>query len=141
MTPALRLLAVAVIAIAAGCSSAGGQCPGNPVAVTTAAPPQLVSPANGATGVPASGVEVEISYAPPQASLAVVAPDGTQVQGMPLAPGQGGITPPGETFALPPLAAHTTYTVRVTAIYAPAGPCPFGYVGTKVFTLGTFTTQ
>ncbi len=149
----MRWLAAPALCAFAGCSgglfnsgSGGNPCPSGPVAVTAVAPPALIAPADGATGVPANGASVEITYDPPSGALAVIAPDGTAVNGAPLVPAQGssGTTPPpgAVTSALPPLAAHTTYTVRVAAIYPPANPCVAGaYAGATTFTLGTFTTQ
>jgi hypothetical protein len=135
----LRASFAAALVLTGGCTGGGSlQCQAIPVAIL--APPLMVAPAPGATGVPTTGTSVEISYNPPSGSLRVVAGDGTTIAGGPLTPAPSP-PPAGVVSALPPLAPHTTYTVFVDANYGPAGPCPVGRTGPQSFNLGTFTTQ
>jgi hypothetical protein len=138
----VRLIAAcAALGILAACSGGSSNpCPNGKVGITAVPPPQLVSPASGATGVTASNLAVVISYDPPNGSLYVVAADGSIVPGAPLTP----VPSPAGGFqsALPALAAHTTYTVHVAAVYPPPNPCVLGaYAGPTDFPIGTFTTQ
>ena len=141
----LRLAAALVACSAlAACSGAGTQC--LPIPIAAVAPPSLIAPARGATGVPTSGTSVVISYDPPSGALHLVAQDtGTIVLGGPFTPATGMVTPvPGAVAsALPPLAPHTTYTVFVDAVIPPPPPstCPIGQSGPVSYNVGTFTTQ
>jgi hypothetical protein len=109
----------------------------------------MLSPASGATGLPTSGVTVEISYQPPSGALHVLAQGtGMILFGGPFSPvpaPPGGTPPPSfgpVVSTLPALAAKTTYDVFVDAVYAPASPCFAGGVsGPTSYRVGTLTTQ
>jgi len=139
MTRPLSFALAALLAAGlAACAAPSSGCPANPIAVTVPAPPKMVSPASGATGVPPSGTTLTISYDPPAGAVRLVAADGTTLAGGPIQP--QGAPGGGATSALPTLAAHTTYTVFVDANYgSPA--CPVGLTGAQSYNIGTFTTQ
>ena len=145
MTTTTLRLAAALLACSAlaACGGAGQtQCPAIP-AITSVAPPALIAPARGTTGVPTVGTSVVISYDPPSGALHLVAQDtGAIVLGGPFTPTTGNVTPiPGAVAsALPALAPHTTYTVFVDAVY-PSARCPVGPSGPVSYNIGTFTTQ
>lgn len=137
-----RIAALAVLFALGGCAKQS-QCTVIPF---TGIVPQLVmiSPAPGTTGLPVSGVTVQISYDPPQGSLRLAARgSGAVVIGGPLtlvpAPGNA---PPGARIvvsALPTLAAGTTYDVFVDAVYTVQ--CMPGVTGVTTYPLGSLATQ
>ncbi len=126
-----------------GCGSGSSSmplCGAEPLALQ--APPTLVTPPAGATGVQTNGLDVGISYDPAgDGTLRLVAADGSTVTGGPFGEPVSP-NPPSEVLsALPPLAARTAYTVFVDAVYPPAGRCPPpGPSGPTTFDLGAFTT-
>ena len=139
-----RAAFAAAVLLTAGCTNGSTQCQAIPFVIP--APPAMLVPAPGTTGVPDGGTNVEVSYDPPSGSLRVVAADGTTVQGGPFSPAPSApfASPPPSgavVSSLPALAAHTTYTVFVDANYGSPGPCPVGLTGPQTFGLGTFTTQ
>lgn len=98
-------------------------------ACSSVAPPALVSPANGATGVPDGNFSLTVSYAV-NPSNAFGVPHLT-------ASGQSAVdgaqwTASGADWAsaIPALAARATYTVQVTNTLC-----------NQTYTLGSFTTQ
>ncbi len=141
-----QLAPVLLLALAlTGCSSGSGgslaPCEAFPQVVT--APPALLSPQSGATGVQTSGLSVAISYNPAgNATLRLVDGTGNTLTGSAFGPVVSP-TPPGNTAAAtaPPLAAHTTYTVFVDAVYPPAARCTAdARSGPTSFQVGSFTT-
>ncbi len=107
------------------------------------APPVMLSPAPGTTGLPSS-ITVQISYDPPNGTPRAVAHGaGATVEGTPLVPAPAAATPP-ETFVstLSPLAPHTPYTIYIDAVYPPAQPCFRGeQTGAVTFDAGDISTQ
>ncbi len=130
----------------AGCGGSGGgatgPCQAVPQVVT--APPVLLSPQPGAAGVQTSGLSVAISYNPANdGTLRLVDAAGNTLAGSAFGPVVTPI-PPGNTAAAsaPQLAAHTTYTVFVDAVYPPAERCTAdARSGPTSFQLGSFTTS
>lgn len=98
-------------------------------ACSSVAPPVLVSPANGATGVPDGNFSLTVSYAV-NPSNAFGVPHLT-ASGQPAVDGSQW-TASGSDWAsaIPPLAAGATYTVQVTDV-----------VCNQTYRLGSFTTQ
>jgi hypothetical protein len=147
----LRTAAAPLVLLAAlaACTSPSTQssCDGIVMPGAIPAPPAMLSPAPGTTGLPTSGVVVEVSYAPPSGSLRLVAQgSGTTLSGGPFTPVPS--PPPGApvtgavTSALPALAPHTTYTVFVDAVYPPLPRCYVaGLAGPTSFDAGTLATQ
>ena len=130
----------------AGCGSGNGStAPCMPVPQVVPAPPTLLSPAPGATGVSPSGLTVTISYDPAgNGTLRLVDGSGATLTGGAFAPAPTGSgQPAGSAVAsAPPLAARTTYTVFVDAVYPPANPCiQDARSGATSFQLGSFTTS
>lgn len=143
-----RAVALLVLCGVAGCGGNGttaDPCPNGRIAVAAPASPGMLFPAPGSTGLPTTGQNVTISYDPPNGSLRLVAQgSGAVVNGGPFSPAVS--PPPGSpaavVSALPALAAHTTYTVFVDAVYPPASPCVIGgFAGAMSFNEGTLTTQ
>jgi len=142
-TTTLRLAAALLASSAlAACGGAGTtQCQAIPV--TAVAPPSLIGPVSGSTGVSTTGTNVVVSYDPPSGALHLVAQNtGAIILGGPFMPATGMVsTVPGAVVsALPTLAPHTTYTVFVDAVY-PTVRCPIGPSGPVSYNVGTFTTQ
>jgi hypothetical protein len=136
------LLALALI----GCGSSNGSLPACvPTPQLVSAPPTMLAPQPGATGVTATGLSVTISLNPAgNGTLRLVDGIGTTVLGSAFGPPPAGSTQPaGSAVAtLPNLAAHTSYTVFVDAVYPAANPC-FSDTrsGPTTFQLGSFTTS
>jgi hypothetical protein len=142
----MNQLAAVLLALAlAGCGGSGGTslppCGAFPQIVT--APPMLLSPQPGATGVQTSGLSVAISYNPANdGTLRLVDAAGNTLTGSAFGPVVTPI-PPGNTAAAtaPPLAARTTYTVFVDAVYPPAARCTAdARSGPTSFQVGSFTS-
>jgi len=133
--PALALLALATLI---GCGGAGSTC-SSIIAVSQVPAPVMLSPAPGATGLPSS-VSVELNYAPPSGSLRAVAQGtGATVNGTAFT----AAPPPTSAVVstLSALAAHTTYTVYVDAVY-PREACEMGETtGPVTYNLGNISTQ
>jgi len=136
-----RFLAAMLLASAlVGCAS-GGQtemvCPD----LITSTSGFLVSPPVGAINVPdnLSGITVQGALVGASQALVTLTPTGggavLTIVDSPLFP----IPQPGPgqyNLAIPPLAAHTTYTVTISLEELPAG-CP----GNSSASFGSFTTQ
>ena len=110
--------------------------------VLVIAPPPLLYPANGATGIPDGNFNIVTGYAY-GTTLNVIPPGGPAISTGPSGPAPSPL--PSSTFtpgpfatpvayAVPALRAATTYTVQ-GAVNLPS-PCI-----APVYTLGTFTTQ
>lgn len=152
---------IAVCALAACAPHAAG-CP--PVLAAASVPiagnPALISPSNGASGVPTSGVRVELSFVLPSTGLHVT-PQGTgaSLAGGPFTPAPdagstASIPVTAVVSALPPLAAHTTYTIFLEPP-PPNAPlivtCQWGVANSirratadavvTAISIGSFTTQ
>ena len=144
-----RRLVLPLLCALAGCGSATASnpivCPPTPQVIV--APPSLISPQSGATGIAFNGVSVKITYNPANdGTLRLVDQSGATVQGPAFMTFQTTTFPPGTSTTdaeavSPPLRPHTLYTVFVDAVYPPAGPCPLpGPAGPTSYQLGTFTT-
>jgi hypothetical protein len=140
---AFALLALAGVAGCGGGGATGGSSCNGFVAVALPAPPSMLSPAPGASGL-SSSVTVEISYQPPGGSLrAVPEGGGATVSGSAFAPAPGA-TSVAQTVdsTLSALAAHTTYEVYVDAVYPPEPACTEGErAGPTTFDVGSLSTQ
>jgi hypothetical protein len=131
------LLASALVA----CTSGAGTAPVVGCAqLTVVAPPPLLYPVNGATGLPDGNFNVILGYA--YGSLALTAPDGTVVPAASPVPApsplpSSPVTPsPSSTpvaYPVPALKATTSYTMIGTL--TPATGCSFTY------NFGSFTTR
>lgn len=145
----MRAFATLVAGLLAITGCTGGQTQCGVISFALPAPPSMISPAPGTTGLPTSGVTVEITYQPSNATLRVVAQDtGATLFG---APFTAATPPPGSTpppsfgpvvSALPALAPHTTYDVFVDAVFPPAPKCTSGgNSGPASYRVGTLSTQ
>jgi hypothetical protein len=137
---ALAAPLIALLALA-GCGGGGSSC-SSVIAVSQVPPPTMLSPAAGTIGLP-STVTVEINYEPPSATLRAVAQGtGATVDGTAFTAAPAGTSPTSAVVStLFGLAAHTTYTVYVDAVY-PSDPCPRGGVmGAVTYNLGNLSTQ
>jgi hypothetical protein len=91
----------------------------------------LISPANGATGVPDGNFPLTLSSAVP--TIFLTAPGGVSVSLN--SPGTASAAQGGVSYAVPALQAATTYSVVVDI--SRFGGCG----GVREVTIGTFTTQ
>ncbi len=135
----------ALAACGSGTASNPVVCPPTPQVIV--APPSLIAPQSGASGIAFNGVNVRITYNPANdGTLRLVDQSGATVQGPAFMTFQSTVFPPGTSTTdaeavSPPLRPHTLYTVFVDAVYPPAGPCPVpGPAGPTSYQLGTFTT-
>lgn len=125
-----RFIGMFCVAIIAACSGAGGAAPtSRPCPAFVRAPPQLVSPAAGATAVPATVGTVVLKRTASGESLRLVPASGAAVGPIALAPDTAG----DATASIPALSAATVYSVTIDGI---PGGC-----GTVSSTIGAFTTQ
>ncbi len=132
---------LAVSALLAACSSGTATAPGSGSIAcgTLVAPPPMLIPANGATGV-ADGNFTMVLGAQVGTSIQLVAPGGSPITlastSLP-SPAPSATPVPGGNFgsyAVGPLQSATTYTVQV--YFAASGPC-----AAQTEAAGTFTTK
>jgi len=130
MSRAFIVFSGGITAVAfAACAASTPSTPDNPRGVcAVAAPPQMISPANGATGVPDGNFSLVVTATSYSAPL-LVAASGAKVQG---GPWVAGPSAGQDSSYIPALAAATTYTIEASA------PDPCNRLGV---TIGTFTTQ
>jgi hypothetical protein len=124
--------------------------------VVIAPDPRLIAPVSGSTGLPTTGVNVELTSVLPATGLHVTALDtGVTLPGSPFTPapdaGSSAAIPSGAVVsALPALAPHTTYTiflelpprtapiVACNGIVIPSAAAPADILSIGI---GAFTTQ
>jgi hypothetical protein len=143
-----RAVAVAAIALLGACTpkTLATGCGPLPQVIFIPIAPTLLAPANGATGVPASTVTVQVQGSG-FGQLRLTDPSGGVVNGTTFSPA----STPGVSTATAPapgtasvLAANTVYTVHVDYAIAQAECTPAGLssvVQRYTFAIGSFTTQ